>query len=397
MKTSFLLLSFFCFVSCNGPKSNTGKKELTEKISEQLRSSPVLGNEQLSAKRIFPRSLEPSKAIHLVTKKDWTSGFFPGVLWFAYELSDNEVWKNDAIKFTELLESEKLNASNHDIGFKMMSSYGLAYKHTKNSAYKDILIQSARTLTTRFDEKVGCIRSWDHNTDKWEFPVIIDNLMNLELLYWAWKQTGDSVFYNIATQHAKTTMKNHFRNDYSSYHVVDYNPRTGEVVSKGTHQGYADSSSWARGQAWALYGYTMIYRETKDPIFLKQAEHVADYIMNIAKWPKDFVPVWDFDLNDKKGEPRDASAAAVIASALFELSTFTKGDRKPYIELANNILTSLSSNKYFSAPGTNEGFLLDHSTGAKPKPDEVDTPIIYADYYYSEALLRSFETNSLLN
>ena len=396
MKAGLLFLLFFTYFSCKGPEGNTGKKELTEKIVKQLRLSPVL-EKNFSVKRIFPRSLLPSKDIRLVSKRDWTSGFFPGVLWFAYELSDDTAWKDQAMKFTELLESEKLNASNHDIGFKMMSSYGLGYKHTNSEVYKGVLIESARTLTTRFNEKVGSIRSWDHNTDKWEFPVIIDNLMNLELLYWASKQTGDSMYSNIATQHAKTTMKNHFRNDYSSYHVVDYDPLTGEVVWKGTHQGHADDSSWARGQAWALYGYTMIYRETKDPIFLKQAEHVADYIMNIAKWPKDYVPVWDFDLESKKGEPRDASAAAVIASALFELSTFTGENKAAYLGMAHKIVTSLSSNDYFSAPGTNKGFLLDHSTGAKPKNDEVDTPIIYADYYYLEALLRSYQTNSLLN
>lgn len=382
-------------IACNASKNNLGKKELAEKITNQLKYSPVLKKQNLtSSKRIFPRSLESNGDIRLVGKRDWTSGFYPGVLWFTYELTNDEEWKNYATKFTELLESEKHNASNHDIGFKMMCSYGLGYKYTKNKAYKDVLIQSAKTLVTRFNENVGCIKSWDHNKDKWDFPVIIDNLMNLELLYWAWQETGDSVFYNIATTHAKTTMKNHFRNDYSSYHVVGYDPNTGEVVSKNTHQGYADESSWARGQAWALYGYTMIYRETKEVEFLNQAEHVANYIMNIAIWPKDYVPVWDFDLKDDTNEPRDASAAAVIASALYELSTFTKSNNKPYLDMADKIMNSLSSNKYFSTVGTNKGFLLKHSTGSKPKEDEVDVPLIYADYYYLEALLRKQKSNN---
>ncbi|MFY0715274.1 glycoside hydrolase family 88 protein [Seonamhaeicola sp. NFXS20] len=395
MRHFITLLIIFCLIACNASKNNLGKKELAEKITNQLKYSPVLKKQNLtSSKRIFPRSLESNGDIRLVGKRDWTSGFYPGVLWFTYELTNQEEWKNYAVKFTELLESEKHNASNHDIGFKMMGSYGLGYKYTKNKAYKDVLVESAKTLITRFNENVGCIRSWDHNKDKWDFPVIIDNLMNLELLYWAWKETGDSVFYNIATTHAKTTMKNHFRNDYSSYHVVGYNPNTGEVVSKNTHQGYADESSWARGQAWALYGYTMIYRETKEVEFLNQAEHVANYIMNIANWPKDYVPVWDFDLKDDANEPRDASAAAVIASALYELSTFTKSNNKPYLDMADKIMNSLSSNKYFSTVGTNKGFLLKHSTGSKPKEDEVDVPLIYADYYYLEALLRKQKSNN---
>jgi len=390
MKAIIPVLLILSLLACNNTSKNeNSEKELIKKITTQLKSSPVLKKDNLtSTKRIFPRSIEPSGEIRLVGKRDWTSGFFPGVLWFTYNLTNDEEWKKQAINFTELLENEKHNASNHDVGFKMMSSYGLGYKYTKNEAYKDILIESAKTLTTRFNEKVGCIRSWDHNKDKWEFPVIIDNLMNLELLYWAWKETGDSVFYNVATAHAKTTMKHHFRNDYSSYHVVGYNPRTGEVVSKNTHQGYADESSWARGQAWALYGYTMIYRETKDPIFLKQAEHVANYILNIAHWPKDFVPVWDFDLKNEKEEPRDASAAAIIASALYELSAFTPQNKSSYLEIADKILDSLSSSKYLNTNGNNKGFLLKHSTGSKPKNDEVDVPLIYADYYYLEALLR---------
>ena len=329
-----------------------------------------------------------------MNKRDWTSGFYPGVLWLMYELTKDTDWKEKATLYTNALESEQFNASNHDIGFKMMCSFGLGYKLTKNESYKKVLIQSARTLTTRFNEKVGCIRSWDHNKDKWEFPVIIDNLMNLELLFWAWKETGDPVFYNIAVSHAKTTMKNHFRNDYSSYHVVGYDADTGEVISKNTHQGYSDNSSWSRGQAWALYGYTMIYRETNDPIFLKHAENVANYIINIAKLPEDFVPLWDFDLQDLKTESRDASAAAIIASALYELSMLTEQDNKQYLNVANGIMGALSSDSYFNVKGANKGFLLKHSTGSKPKNSEVDVPLIYADYYYLEALSRKIEINN---
>ncbi|MDN3666952.1 glycoside hydrolase family 88 protein [Algibacter miyuki] len=386
-----LLLFIVLLQSCQVSKNKkAGDDKLINTISEQLSYFPEIKDtlDLKSSRRIFPRTLTASGKLHLVGKRDWTSGFYPGVLWYMYQLTGENSWKEKAEYYTSQLESEQFNDSNHDLGFKMMPSYGEGYKLTKNEKYKDVLIQSAKTLITRFNENVGSIRSWDHNTDKWDFPVIIDNLMNLELLFWASKETGDPVFYNIAVTHANTTMKYHFRSDYSSYHVVGYDPETGEVISKNTHQGYADESSWSRGQAWALYGYTMIYRETKDPKYLKQAEHVANYILNIEKLPEDYVPLWDFDLKDFTNEPRDASAAAVMASAFLELSEYSEDNSNTYITTADNILTSLSSNKYFSAKGTNKGFLLAHSTGSKPKDSEVDVPLIYADYYYLEALLR---------
>ncbi|CAH8284082.1 rhamnogalacturonyl hydrolase YesR [Mariniflexile fucanivorans] len=397
---TILILFVVLAVGCKTPQNKSEKDaNLLKNISQQLAYFPVLKDTAniKSNASVFPRTLTPSGELELVSKRDWTSGFYPGVLWYMYSLTGEKQWKDKAEIYTDLLKSEQFNDSNHDLGFKMMPSFGLGYELTKNESYKKVLIQSARTLITRFNEKVGCIRSWDHNRDKWEFPVIIDNLMNLELLFWASKETGDPVFYNIAVTHAKTTMKNHFRSDYSSYHVVGYNAETGEVISKNTHQGYADESSWARGQAWALYGYTMIYRETKDPIFLKQAENVANYILNIAKFPEDHVPVWDFDLTDVKTEPRDASAAAVMASAFLELSTFTEQHKSTYVEEANKMITSLSTNKYFSELGANKGFLLMHSTGSKPKDSEIDVPLIYADYYYLEALSREINNQKQPN
>lgn len=388
-----IYMLFLLINSCNKISYNNNEVLLIEKSSQQLKHIIQNTNNTLG-KLKFPRTIDESGNLKLVSKKDWTSGFYPGALWLMYNLEKDDVWKQEAIKYTHLLESEKFNGSNHDIGFKMMPSYGLGYEFTKNKEYKAVLIQSAKTLITRFNVNVGCIRSWDHNTDKWEFPVIIDNLMNLELLFWAWKETGDSVFYNIAVTHAKTTMKNHFRSDFSSYHVVGYNTDTGAVISKNTHQGYADESSWSRGQAWALYGYTMIYRETKEPVFLKQAENVANYILNIEKLPEDYVPLWDFDLTDFKKEPRDASAAAVIASALYELSTLSKQRNNTYLNVADNIMDSLSSDFYFNTDGDQQGFLLKHSTGAKPKNSEVDVPLIYADYYYLEALSRKITINN---
>jgi unsaturated chondroitin disaccharide hydrolase len=332
-----------------------------------------------------PRTLEHGK-LKLVASKDWTSGFFPGELWFLYEYSGNKMWLEQAKKFTAMIEQEQFNGKTHDMGFKVFCSVGTGYRITKDAHYREVIIQSAKTLATRFNPKTGVILSWDHSRDKWVNPVIIDNMMNLELLFEATRLTGDSSFYKIAVSHANTTMKNHFRPDFSSYHVVDYDPNTGAILKKTTHQGYSDASAWARGQAWAVYGYTLCYRYTKNQVYLKQAENIAAYILNNPTMPADLVPYWDFNAPNIPNEPRDVSAAAVIASALYELSGYST-NQKLYIAKADKMLNSIST-KYISAPGTDKGFILSHSTGSKPSDSEVDVPLSYADYYYLEALLR---------
>jgi alpha-L-fucosidase len=334
---------------------------------------------------VSPRTLENGK-LKLVTSRDWTSGFFPGQLWFLYQYTGNNEWKKEAEKFTANIEREKFNGTTHDMGFKIYCSFGNGYKLTKDAHYKDVIIQSAKTLSTRFNPVAGVIKSWDHNKQKWDYPVIIDNMINLELLFEATKLTGDSSFYKIAFTHAVNTMKNHFRPDYSSYHVVDYDSATGKVIKKTTHQGYSDESAWARGQAWGLYGFTLCYRETKNKAFLDQAEHIASFILHNPHLPKDLVPYWDFDAPNIPDEPRDASAASVMASALYELSVYDKNGHN-YKRTADKIMESLT-NYYRSPIGENKGFILLHSTGSKPANSEVDVPIIYADYYYLEALLR---------
>ena len=338
------------------------------------------------ADMVSPRTIENGK-LKLVAARDWTSGFFPGQLWFLYQYSGKKEWLNEAKAYTANIEKEQFNGGTHDMGFKVYCSFGTGYRITKDPAYKAVIIQSAKTLSTRFNPIIGCIRSWDHHKEVWGFPVIIDNMMNLELLFEATKLTGDSSFYKIAVSHANTTMKNHFRADYSSYHVVDYDTVTGKVVKKNTHQGYSDASAWARGQAWALYGYTMCYRYTKNPAYLQQAEQVAAFILKHPHMPKDLVPYYDFDAPGIPNEPRDASAAAVIASGLYELSGYSK-QAKYYRATADKIIASLT-NSYRSPIGENKGFILLHSTGSKPSNSEVDVPINYADYYYLEALLRS--------
>ncbi|EJL68553.1 thioredoxin domain containing protein [Chryseobacterium populi] len=318
----------------------------------------------------------------------WCSGFYPGSLWMIYEqIKDPEIRK-EAERTLALIEPNKTFTRDHDLGFMMLSSFGNAYRITKDPKYKDIILTSAGSLSTRFCPGMQAILSWGKMAD-FKGPVIIDNMMNLEMLNWASQNGGDKKYQEIAIAHANTTMKNHFRADYSSYHVIDYNINTGEVLGKKTFQGYSDSSAWARGQGWALYGYTMMYRFTKDQKYLDQARNIAGFILNNPALPEDKIPYWDF--NDPKipEVPRDASAAAIMASAFLELGQYTKAKEKQrYIDTARQILISLSGEKYQSEPGENGGFLLKHSTGGLPLNSEIDVPLIYADYYFLEALKR---------
>lgn len=341
--------------------------------------------EQAKKRLVSPRTMEADGTLRLVTSRDWTSGFFPGELWYMYEYTQDDFWKKQAQEFTEKIEDQKTNAGTHDMGFKMYCSFGNGYRLTRNMEYRDILLESAATLITRYKPTIGCIRSWDHSRDKWECPVIIDNMMNLELLYWAFKETGDSIYYDIATTHARTTMKNHFRDDYSSYHVLDYDTLTGKVLHKHTHQGYSHESSWARGQAWGLYGYVMCYRETKQAEFLLQAERIADYIFTHSAIPEDMVVYWDFNAPNIPNEPRDASASAVMACAMYELSMYNEKKSEQYKKCADIIVENLYKN-YRARPKGDCGFLLLHSTGAHNF--EIDVPLVYADYYFLEALLK---------
>lgn len=334
-----------------------------------------------------PRSIESDGTLLMVPSKDWCSGFFPGELWYMYEYTGDEKWKDIAHRQTIIIEREKYNDRTHDMGFKMYCSYGNAWRLTQNPVYRDVLIQSAKTLITRFNPTVGTIRSWDFNKDIWDYPVIIDNMLNLELLFWATRETGDSTFYNIAVSHAETTMRNHFREDYSSYHVIDYNPETGEVRKRNTHQGYSHESAWSRGQAWAVYGYTMCYRETGNMKFLEHAENVAAYIFNHPNMPEDLIPYWDYNAPNIPDEPRDVSAATCTASALYELSLYSKVNSQKYKDLADKIIQNISKN-YKAGLKKDRGFLLLHSTGSVPGDFEIDEPLVYADYYFLEALLR---------
>lgn len=348
--------------------------------------------EEKNPKFIMPRSLRNDGSIKMVNQDDWCSGFYPGTLWQMYRITGEEKWRQEAARNTALLEEVKTHGGSHDIGFMIYCSFGNGYELTKNETYRNVILTAANTLTKRYNPTTGCILSWSWGKDKWKFPVIIDNMMNLELLYQASLLSGDKHFYNIALSHANRTLENHFRADNSTYHVVDYDPENGSVRCKMTFQGHHDESVWSRGQGWALYGFTMSYRFTHNRKFLKKAQRVADFFFSQKDLPEDFIPYWDMKDPDIATQPsmvpRDASAAAIIASALYELANYSsKKTARRYRSYANKILTSLCT-KYLNEPGTQHGFLLCHSTGNWPGHEEIDVPLNYADYYFLEAISR---------
>ncbi|MDD3491219.1 MAG: glycoside hydrolase family 88 protein [Paludibacter sp.] len=395
MKTNLLTigLGLLLLSACNSASKNQQTDLIADNVAfaeKQIGHQVKLIEE--SGKILNPRTVKNDK-IQYVPIDDWTSGFFPGSMWYMYELTGNEKWKNLGVKYTEDLDSVKYLTWHHDVGFMINTSYGNAYKATKSEAYKDVMVQAAKSLATRFRPTPGVIQSWDEDrgwqgTRGWMCPVIIDNMMNLELFFEVTRLTGDSSFYKMAVSHADVTLENHFRDDYSCYHVIDYDKIKGGVRHKHTAQGYAHESAWARGQAWALYGFAVCYRETKDPRYLELTDKIYNYLFTHKNMPEDLVPYWDFDAPNIPNEPRDASAAAVIASALYELSTFGKPE---YKETADKIVASLSSPAYRAILGTNGNFLLMHSVGSIPHGHEIDVPLSYADYYFLEALLRKKE------
>lgn len=347
---------------------------------EQLAKTATMYGDSL-----FPRSTMENGDWKTVKPNDWTSGFFPGLLWYAYELTGNASFMERARLWTARLEEQKLNTRTHDVGFIMFCSYGNGIRLAPEGGDKEALLMAAQSLSTRYSEKVGAIRSWDSR--KWPFPVIVDNMMNLELLFWASKNGGGKALHDVAVTHASTTLRDHFRKDASTYHVVSYDSTNGSIVDKETHQGYAHESVWARGQAWAIYGFTMAYRESGDRKFLKIAERAALWFLRHL--PADKVPYWDFNAPNIPHEPRDASAAAIVASALFELGTLTenKSFKREFLNGAKEILAVLCKPPYL-AVGTRSMGILNHATGNWPSQTEIDVSLIYGDYYFLEAIKR---------
>ena len=320
----------------------------------------------------------------------WTSGFYPGVLWTLFKETGDETFRQMAIRHTRNLAGLTERETDHDIGFQLMSSYGKWWISDLTTMDNDdvlpldeigdVLDKGVEKLAGRFNPETGVIRSW--NGARWNYPVIIDNMMNLELLM----AQGRDSDREIAEKHALTTMKNHFRENGTCYHLVDY-ADDGTILGRQTVQGYADETAWARGQAWALYGYAMMAQYEKrrnkelSDTFYGVAAKLESWLL--ANLPEDGIPYWDFSQTDYK----DASAGAIIASGLlkmWELRDYPTDD--PALAMAERILRTLASPEYLAEPRTNGGFLLKHGVGNIPGHSEVDVPLTYADYYFLEAL-----------
>lgn len=358
-------------------------------LSVSVEQSKLMAKSIWEQKTLLPRTLDKEGKLITSDSKWWTSGFFPGVLWYLYEATGDTLLKEYACDYTSRVEKEKYNKGNHDVGFMLYCSFGNGYRLTGNEKYKQVLLKGAESLSTRYKDHIGVIRSWDFNRAVWQYPVIIDNMMNLELLEWASKNSDNSRFAAIARSHADVTLKNHFRADYSCWHVVSYDTITGQPEKKHTRQGYSHESSWSRGEAWALYGYVMMYRETQQKHYLAHAKKVANYILTHPRMPEDGIPYWDYDAPDIPDTYRDASAGAIMASAFIELSTMIQGElSRKCLMMAETQLKTLTSPEYLAEPGTNGNFILKHSVGSLMEHSEVDVPLTYADYYYVEVLLR---------
>lgn len=387
-KAIFFITSLLC-LACQKQES---MEELTARVFERAAAQMELMDKNLDSAAvsnpgvaIYPRSINKEGALWTSNYKWWCSGFYPGSMWYVYEYTGDEKIKELALKYQAGLEPLRFRKDDHDIGFQLMCSYGNCLRLTEDQTCVPVLIDGANSLASRFDPEVGCTRSWSFG--KWSFPVIVDNMMNMELLLKAAELGGSDSLKNVALAHARTTMKNHFRDDKSCFHLVDYNPETGEVVGKQTIQGLADDSAWARGQAWGLYGFTMVYRFCKEQDILDHAIAIAEYLL--PRLPEDGVPFWDYDSAEIPNDVRDASAASIMASGLIELSQYVDAEKaERYLATAEKMLRTLASEEYLCAEGEDYGFLLKHSTGNKNTDSEVDVPLTYADYYFLEALIR---------
>ena len=391
MKKNYFIISLTLIITFFNAQAQSDKEQMRTLIKENFE----LADKQY---RYMATLLPSDKMPQSYNAKDnkiiahdikwWCSGFYAGSLWYIYEQTGNDAIRKEAERALEVIKPNQTYTGNHDLGFMMYCSFGNAYRLTKKEEYKDVIFRSAQSLSTRYRPSIKSIQSWNGNK-YFKCPVIIDNMMNLEMLDWVSDQGGDKKYKEIAINHSNTTMKNHYRADYSSWHVVDYDLQTGSIIRKATWQGAANCSSWSRGQSWGLYGYTMMYRFTKDKKYLKLARNIAKFLLNHPNLPEDKIPYWDYDAPKIPYAERDASAGAIMASALLELGQYTSGSEKQkFIADAEKILESLSGDTYRAKAGENGGFLLKHSTGALVLNSEIDVPLIYADYYFLEALKR---------
>ena len=391
MKNNSIYALLLLTLTAIGMKAQTVLEPMEQVVERGLQratsQSLLLADALKERQDALPRTFEKG-AVQTIRYDHWVSGFFPGVLWMLYENAGNQQLRQYAEMYTNRVEPAKRMTNTHDLGFMLYCSFGQGYRLTGNRHYLDVIKEGTQSLLTRWNDRLGVIKSWESGP-KWQYPVIIDNMMNLEMLCFMTRETGDRRYERIAERHANTTMKNHFREDYSTFHVVSYDTITGQPHAKNTHQGYADGSSWSRGQAWGLYGYTMMYRETLNPRYLRQAQQIGKFLMNHPRLPEDKVPFWDYDAPDIPNAKRDASAAAIMASALIQLSQLDPSELAPqWLALAKKQLRTLSSPEYLAKDGDQGGFIIKHGVGFYRAGAEVDVPLTYGDYYYVEALMR---------
>ncbi len=385
---SFLAMCLATSSELCAQKKDREMEKLIRKNMEFASAQYKLLAKNTPADRMPRNYSEKNKQLETAATSWWTSGFFPGSLWYIYEFTGDTAIRAEAERRLSILEKEKYHTKDHDLGFMIYCSFGNAYRITQKEAYKETVLTAAETLIQRYRPSIRSLQSWD-SSDRFKCPVIVDNMMNLELLCWSADQLREPKYKVVAIAHTNTTMKQHYRPDHSAYHVVDYNLSTGTVREKLTAQGAAPESAWARGQSWGLYGFTMMYRFTEEPSYLQQARNIAQFLLRHPRLPADKIPYWDYDAKEIPDTYRDVSAAAIMASALLELGKYVEGDeRNEYVNTARRILINLSGKKYRCKPGANGGFLLRHSVGALPYQSEVDVSITYADYYFLEALMR---------
>jgi len=351
----------------------------------------------------FPTEAKGDKWV-LIPPYEWTSGFYPGALWYMYEYAratnppEAEAWRARAQRWTAGLKQEQFNRGTHDLGFMMFDSFGNGYRITKNAEYQKVLLQSAKSLAARYRPVTRMIRSQGNMEDMDRYTVIIDNMMNLELLMWASENGGGTELRQIAISHADRALKEFFRPDGSTYHVVELNPNTGDVQRKYTAQGMADESCWSRGQTWAIYGFGYMYEVTKDQRYLDAAVKAAEYYL--AHLPADNVPPSDFNSGLDGLEFKDSSAACVASSALFRLSRLVPdaARKDKYSQAAVAALRAVTEPPYFSEGDDKAGMILYSARNFHASPNHrlTNTSLIWSDYYLLEAIHQYLALNQSL-
>ncbi|MCK4733831.1 MAG: glycoside hydrolase family 88 protein [Methanophagales archaeon] len=322
----------------------------------------------------FPHITENGK---WTTTEDgyWTGGFWVGMLLLVYKITGDERYKAEAYNWAKRLENRK-NDKTFDLSFLFYPSFVLGYDITGDRYFRKVALEAAETLSTLFHEKASFVYN---KIDEKIGRTIIDAMPDLQLLWWAYEETGGERFYEVARTHSMRTVDEFIRDDYSTVHVIDFDLETGELQRKITVQGYSDDSCWSRGQAWAIYGFTLAYKHTRDELFLRTAEKLAEYF--IKNLPEDYVPYWDF--NDPKKELRDSSAAAIASSGLLDLSALS--GKKGFRDVAINILSSLCDN--YLCEEEKDG-ILKHGCFHKPEEKGADESLIWGDYYFIEAIMK---------